>query len=122
MAFSKEPPGGSFPPTSLAGARFFQKREWLICPTAWFHTHYPEKQSTTLTTTIELQGILERNFLCCGVGGRITLFSRVQSVNICLMVLGMVKCHNFFRNIWFKGLLDENIIKNSGKNKSLTNR
>jgi hypothetical protein len=32
MALSKEPPDGSFPPTSLAGERFFQKREWLICP------------------------------------------------------------------------------------------
>ena len=81
---------------------------------------YPlsRKKSTALTTTVELQGTLERNFLRCGIGGRIALFRRVQSVDICLVVLGMVKRHNFFSNIWFKGLLDKNIIENAGKNET----
>jgi hypothetical protein len=62
-----------------------------------------------LTTAVKLQSTLKLNLLLCFSDAcpaklGIALFRRVESIDISLMMLGMMESHDFLRNVRFKSL------------------
>jgi len=53
------------------------------------------------TTSIELQSTLKCNFLFGVLGFGICLFCGIEAVDVSLMMLGMMKFHDFFADIRF---------------------
>jgi len=99
----KTPPCPFF--LSAAGARFFQKREWLIWPDRLRSKTREVVKTNEITSAVELEGSLQSNTLLGRGSDCIGLLRCIQSVDIGLMMLSVVKNHNLLRDVWFKSLV-----------------
>lgn len=68
----------------------------------------PEESVVDVSTTVELEGVLKGELLSQVIGLESTLkllLSGIESIDIGLVVLGVVKLHDFSVNVGFKSLI-----------------
>ena len=77
-----------------AGARLVQNREWFICPVQIIRYKAGSiVDKSKPTTPIEFQGSLQCNLFLDTFGCSVALLGSVETVNVGLVVFGMVQPH-----------------------------
>jgi len=70
----------------------------------WCHV-LPEQGVVDVTTTIELESCLKGDAFFRGTGSGVSRFCRIQSVDVGLMMLGVMKDHDLFGYVGFESIV-----------------
>ena len=107
VAFDGSLEGTCFQLASLGVRRGKILPEQRMVDMAYAKLYYRElKEETPLTSTVELECGLQSNVIFRGRGLGVRFLSRVQTVDIGLMVLFVVKSHDFLANVRLESLRD----------------
>lgn len=65
----------------------------------------PEERVVHVSTTVEIQSLKEGNALLGRGSGSVRLLGRVECVDVCLVMLGVMEIHNLLTNVGFEGIV-----------------